>query len=231
MVATRTTSAAELDDYAARGFATVKIAAGDLASDTRRLQVASKALAGRAALAYDAHWAWRNLVDVVPTVQGWRDLGLSFLEDPFAPELIFLAPRLREATGLPLALGEDAVGRWAFDRLLTTVRPDLLRIDATTMGGLSEAVKVCALASTRAIPVIPHVFPEIHVHLAAAFPIVAAVEMTLPEYELEGLFRLFRDWVTIDAGELVAPTTPGLGLELDWASIDRYTVGTTRLTA
>jgi L-alanine-DL-glutamate epimerase-like enolase superfamily enzyme len=221
----------EMDDYARRGFGTVKIAAGELATDTARIRVAAEALGGRSRLAYDAHWAWRTLFDVVPTVRGWADLGLSFLEDPFAPELIFLAPGLKAATGIPLALGEDAVGRWAFDRLIADTNPDVLRIDATTMGGLSEAVKVCALASTRARPVIPHVFPEIHVHLAAAFPIVAAVELTLPEYEIEGLYRLFRDWVVIEDGELVAPTSPGLGYELDWGSVDRYTVDIARVVA
>jgi L-alanine-DL-glutamate epimerase-like enolase superfamily enzyme len=162
-------------------------------------------------------------------VRGWADLGLAFLEDPFAPELSFLAPDLRAATGLPLALGEDAVGRWAFDRLLTVSQPDVLRVDATTTGGLSEAVKICALASMRARPVIPHVFPEIHVHLAAAFPIVAAVELTLPEYEIEGLHQLFRDWVQIEDGQLVAPIEPGLGYALDADAVERYTVETTRL--
>jgi L-alanine-DL-glutamate epimerase-like enolase superfamily enzyme len=223
--------AREMDDYATRGFATVKIAVGDLATDTSRIRVAGEALAGRSRLAYDAHWAWRNLFDVVPTVRGWADLGLSFREDPFAPELVSLAPELKAATGIPLALGEDAVGRWAFDRLMADTNPDVLRIDATTMGGLSEAVKVCALAATRRRPVIPHVFPEIHVHLAAAFPIVSAVELTLPEYEIEGLYRLFRDWVTIEDGELLAPTAPGLGYELDWGSVDQYTVDTTRVVA
>jgi L-alanine-DL-glutamate epimerase-like enolase superfamily enzyme len=214
----------EMDDYARRGFETIKIAAGELATDTARIRVAAEALAGRSRLAYDAHWAWRTLFEVVPTVRGWADLGLAFLEDPFAPELIFLAPGLKAATGIPLALGEDAVGRWAFDRLLADPGPDILRIDATTMGGLSEAAKVCALASARARPVIPHVFPEIHVHLAAAFPTVSAVELTLPEYELEGLYRLFRDWVTIEDGQILAPTAPGLGLTLDWGAVDRYAV-------
>jgi hypothetical protein len=47
------------------------------------------------------------------------------------------------------------------------------------------------MASVHARPVIPHVFPEIHVHLGAAFPSVAAVETTVPEYEIDVLYRLF----------------------------------------
>jgi L-alanine-DL-glutamate epimerase-like enolase superfamily enzyme len=222
--------AREVDDYARRGFSLVKIAAGELAADTERLRVALDALAGRADLAYDAHWAWRDLHRTVPTVARWRDFGLAFLEDPFAPELVRLAPQLRAETGLPLALGEDAVGRWAFQDLFDLITPDVLRIDATTMGGISEAIKVCALASIHARPVLPHVFPEIHVHLGAAFPAVSAVEMTVPDYELELLFRLFRDWVTVEDGNLRAPETAGLGLTLDDAAVARYRVDDRRVT-
>jgi len=223
--------AREVDDYAGRGFALVKIAAGDLDADTPRLRVSRDALAGRSSLAYDAHWAWRSVHDVVPTVRSWGDLGLAFLEDPFAPELVALAAELRSATGIAIALGEDAAGRWAFDQLLETCRPDIVRVDATTMGGLSEAAKVCALASMRARQVIPHVFPEIHVHLGAAFPIVGMVEMTVPEYEIEVLFRLFREWIVVDGGQIVAPSAPGIGVVLDEAAVERYAVGRTRSAA
>lgn len=220
--------AREVDDYVSRGFRSIKISAGVLAGDTVRLEAASEAIAGRASLAYDAHWGWRTLFDVVPTVRSWGALPLSFVEDPFAPELIHLAAEFRSATGMALALGEDAVGRWAFEQLFGICLPDILRIDATTMGGLSEATKVCAMASARARPVIPHVFPEVHVHLAAAFPIVSAVEMTVPEYEIEPLYRLFRDWIAIDGGDIMAPTQPGLGVVLDEAAVARHRVGGTR---
>ena len=216
--------AREVDDYAGRGFSLVKIAAGDLASDTERIRVSLDAIAGRTELAFDAHWAWRDLYGTVPTVARWRDLGLAFLEDPFPPELVRLAPQFRAETGLRLALGEDAVGRWAFQDLFDLIVPDIVRIDATTMGGLSEAIKVCAMASVHARPVIPHVFPEIHVHLGAALSSVAAVELTLPDYEIEVLHRLFQEWITIDDGHVVAPRSPGLGVVLDEDTVTRYRV-------
>ena len=178
-------------------------------------------------MSYDAHWAWRDLFDVLPTVRGWVDLGLDFIEDPFAPELWPLGAELRRSVPIPLALGEDAVGRWAFERLFSSFVPDLVRVDATTVGGLSEAVKVCAMASARGRSVLPHVFPEVHIHLAAALPAVRAVEITMPDYELEALYRLFREWITIEAGEAIPPTAPGLGLELDEKAVAKYSVATT----
>jgi L-alanine-DL-glutamate epimerase-like enolase superfamily enzyme len=222
--------AREVADYVGRGFSIVKISAGELEDDTERLHLSADVVAGRAALAYDAHWAWRGLYEVVPTVRTWASLGLAFIEDPLAPELVARAPELRAATGIPLALGEDAVGRWAFQQLLTACRPDIVRVDATTVGGLSEAVKVCALASVESRPVIPHVFPEVHVHLAAAFPVVLAVEMTVPEYEIDLLFRLFKEWVTIESGVIHAPRRPGLGVSLDDAAVTRYQVASSSST-
>jgi L-alanine-DL-glutamate epimerase-like enolase superfamily enzyme len=222
--------AREVADYVGRGFSIVKISAGELHDDTERLRVSADVVAGRAALAYDAHWAWRGLYEVVPTVRTWASLGLAFIEDPLAPELVARAPELRAATGIPLALGEDAVGRWAFQQLLTACRPDIVRVDATTVGGLSEAVKVCALASVESRPVIPHVFPEVHVHLAAAFPVVMAVEMTVPEYEIDLLYRLFKEWVTIESGVIQAPRRPGLGVSLDDAAVTRYQVASSSST-
>jgi len=212
----------ELADYAARGFGLVKIAAGELREDTPRLIASRRALGPSVDLAYDAHWAWRDLLSVVPTVRSWGDLDIRFIEDPFPAELMELSGRLRDDTGARLALGEDTVGRWAFRELLERYRPDVLRVDATVAGGLSEAARVTALASTLGVPVLPHVFPEVHVHLGAAFGGVLAVEMTDPTYETESLHRLFRRWVNVRDGRMIAPESPGIGVELDPEAVERY---------
>jgi L-alanine-DL-glutamate epimerase-like enolase superfamily enzyme len=90
------------------------------------------------------------------------------------------------------------------------------------MGGISEAVKVCGMASAHGIPVSPHVFPEVHVHLAAAFSGIRAVETTDPAYEVDVLHRLLRHKLIFEAGEVEAPRAPGLGIEIDWPSVERY---------
>jgi L-alanine-DL-glutamate epimerase-like enolase superfamily enzyme len=215
---------AEIADYADKGYRTVKLAAGELAEDTVRLRVARRVLGDDIALAHDVHWAFRDLMSVVPTVRTWEDIDIAFLEDPFPSELIELSVQLREQTGQRLALGEDTVGRWAFRDLLERQKPDLLRLDATVVGGLSEAVRICALAGAHGVPVFPHVFPEVHVHLGAAFPGVAMVEMTDPAYETETLYQLFTEWVEYDSGDLIAPDAPGLGVTLDQEAVERYAV-------
>jgi L-alanine-DL-glutamate epimerase-like enolase superfamily enzyme len=220
----------EVGGYAASGIGLIKIAAGDLADDTERLRVAASAV-GPSQLAYDAHWAWRRLADVVPTVRGWAAFELAFIEDPFPSESPSLAAQLRERTGIALALGEDVTGRYAYRDLLDVARPDHLRLDATTTGGISEALKVCALAATHSIPVLPHIFPELHVHLAAALPIVAAVEFTDPVREIDLFWRLLREPVRPTAGRFAAPTVAGHGVQLDPVAVARFAVSTETTTA
>ena len=96
---------AEIADYAQKGYRTIKIAAGELADDTIRLRAARRVLGPDIALADDIHWAFRDLLSVVPTVRAWQDLGLAFLEDPFPAERIELSVQLREQPGQRPALG------------------------------------------------------------------------------------------------------------------------------
>jgi D-arabinonate dehydratase len=217
--------AREIDGYAADGYPWIKIAAGPLEDDTERLRVSAEAIGGQSLLAYDAHWAWRTLAGVLPTVGRWRDFGLAFIEDPFPSELPRAAAVLRERTGISLALGEDVVGRYAYRDLIAQVPPEYLRVDATTTGGISEAVKICALAAAQGIPVLPHIFPEIHVHLAAGLPVVMAVEATDPRQEIDLMWQLLANPLRPDHGHITAPDRPGLGVELDHAAMTRFAVG------
>lgn len=215
---------AEIDGYAAEGYPWIKIAAGPIEEDTERLRVSSEAIAGRALLAYDAHWAWRTVPSVLPTVQRWGGFNLAFIEDPFPSELWRPAAVLRERSGIPLALGEDVTGRHAYRDLFAQVPPDYLRVDATTAGGLSEALKICAMAAAEATPVLPHIFPEVHVHLAAGLPIVMGVEVTDPRQEIDLFWNLLANPLRPVNGWVEAPETPGLGVTLDERAVERFAV-------
>jgi L-alanine-DL-glutamate epimerase-like enolase superfamily enzyme len=156
---------------------------------------------------------------------------IAFIEDPFPSDSPALAARLRERTGIPLALGEDVTGRFAYRDLIAEAMPEILRLDATSMGGISEAVKVCAMAAAESIPVLPHIFPELHVHLAAALPIVMAVEVTDPVEEIDLLWNVLENPLRAKDGHVTAPTAPGLGVNLDREALKRYTTGVETLKA
>lgn len=216
----------EMADLTNRGFRQLKIAGESLALDTARVQAAREGAGEQADLAFDAHWAWRDITRVAPVVRTWEDFSLAWIEDPCPQEMPGLTERLREHTSIPFAIGEDLVGRWSFAEWMERGLMDVVRLDATCAGGFSEAAKICALAATHGLPVSPHIFPEVHVHLGAAFPHIRAVEITDPPREIDVLYRLFRNGgVTIEDGDVLAPTEPGLGFELDWDAVERYSNG------
>ena len=211
----------EVADYVRRGFRKIKIAAGKFEQDTARIKVAREA-AGDAELMYDAHWGWRDAQAALRVVRRWEDFDLRWIEDPFPSELLKPLARFRQGTRIPLAIGEDLAGRWAFQRVIEGGLADVLRVDAANAGGFTEAIRICALAAVHGLEVSPHVYPEIHVHLTAGLANVPHVEMTDPAQGIEGLHLLMASTLDVRNGEATAPEKPGLGFELDRSAIERY---------
>jgi D-arabinonate dehydratase len=213
--------AKEVADYVSRGFRMIKIAAGPLEGDTERIRVAREA-AGDAQLMYDAHWAWRDPQEALRVVRGWEDFGLVWIEDPFPSEQLRPLARFRAGTCIPLAIGEDISGRWAFHRILEGGLADVVRVDVANAGGFTEAIRICALAAAYGLNVSPHVYPELHVHLSAALANVTHIEMTDPAQGIEGLHLLMKNTLEVRDGEATAPERPGLGFELDPSALKKY---------
>ena len=220
----KTTSdlAEEVAGYAAQGFRMIKIAAASLAEDTARLEASREAAGADAALMYDAHWAWRDVDSVARVVRGWERFDLDWIEDPYPTELNGLIDGLRARTGIRLAVGEDLSGRSEFDDLMARGRADVIRVDVTTAGGFTEVAKICALAATRGVPVSPHIFPELHVHLAAAYSGILALEVTDPGREIDVSFKLLERPLEARSGEISAPSSPGLGIAMDWSAVESF---------
>jgi L-alanine-DL-glutamate epimerase-like enolase superfamily enzyme len=75
------------------------------------------------------------------------------------------------------------------------------------------------MAHAHRVPVCGHVVPEIQLHLLAAIP-----NGHLVEYVPRSA-GILRSMPRLEQGELVAPSGPGLGLAIDEAAVQRYTVG------
>jgi L-alanine-DL-glutamate epimerase-like enolase superfamily enzyme len=91
--------------------------------------------------------------------------------------------------------------------------PDLQRA-----GGISEWLRIAALASASGVLVTPHVFHEIASHLLAAVPDAIWAEH-VPWWHV-----LFKEPVLVTEGTIIPPERPGLGLEFDWDGLERHRV-------
>ena len=128
----------------------------------------------------------------------------------------------KKATGVPLAAGEHLYTRWGVKPFLDAGVLDFLQADPDWTGGITELVKICALAATYGVQVVPHGH-----NLAAAVHVIAAQPPSLCPMA-EFLIRHIPRQQALQAGPLLPedghlplPTGPGLGIVLDDARIEQ----------
>jgi L-alanine-DL-glutamate epimerase-like enolase superfamily enzyme len=224
------TAAAQLArDLVAQGYTALKwfFKYGPAAGSAGMAQNLALARAVRAAvgedveLMFDAWMSW----DVSYATQ----LGLAlaevhprWLEEPVPPDRIASAAELRRRLPFPIATGEHEYTRWGARQLLDAGAADVLQPDIYWAGGISELVKICALASTYDVQVIPHghsVPATAHLLYAQPPQLCPRIEYLLKWNEIHQHF--FRTPLRPVQGIVVPPETPGMGMELDEDKIEQ----------
>ena len=147
---------------------------------------------------------------------------LDFLEEPIRDETPAAYAALRTMTPVPLAIGEEFASKWQFLPYLEQGLTNYARIDVCNVGGLTEALKVAALAESHYVDVMPHnplgaICTAATAHLAAAIPNFAWLEMRRSPTEQGGYYdpEWFPVQPKLDEYRLIVPDAPGLGVEFN----------------
>jgi L-alanine-DL-glutamate epimerase-like enolase superfamily enzyme len=159
-------------------------------------------------------WSVHQAIEIGKRVE---DVHFFWLEDVTVHDDYMGLARVADALITPLAGGECLYGITPFRHMIEAHAVDIIMIDLNRVGGISNWMKVAAMAEAFNLPVVSHLFPEIHVHLVSAIPNGLTVEY------MPWSFRLFEEVPVPVNGELVVPTKPGLGLEFS-RDLDRYIV-------
>ncbi len=168
----------------------------------------------------DAWMSW----DVAYTVQmaaRLEEYMPRWIEEPVLPDKIDQYAEIRRNVRVPISGGEHEYTRWGMKMLFDAGACDVYQPDIYWAGGISEMMKITALASAYDVPIIPHG----HSTPASAHFIAAWPETTCPllEYLVKWneihQFFLATPLKPIN-GVVTLPTTPGLGMELDEVKIE-----------
>ena len=105
---------------------------------------------------FDAWNSW-----TVPYTTRMAELAAEYrpwwFEEPVLADMIPQYAEIRRSvTSTLISGGEHEYTRWGIKALLDAGAVDILQPDVTWAGGLTEMMKICALASSNAIPVVPH---------------------------------------------------------------------------
>ena len=170
------------------------------------------------------------------------ELGAYWFEEPVAPEDHDGYRALREKLATPISGGEGEFTRWGWRHLLEGGCVDIAQPEVCALGGVSEYLKVLALAHTHFVPVVNHVWGSAvaiatNLQLLAAMPpLPGGLFPREPMLEFDTTHNLFRDQLLVEPldiqGQVAAnggyariPAAPGLGVEPDRDFIAQYAVG------
>jgi galactonate dehydratase len=141
-----------------------------------------------------------------------------FVEDPIRAESAQSLRFVREHTAAPLAVGEHYASKWEFRQVIEEELTDYARIDPCIAGGLTEAKKIAGWCETHYIKLAPHnplgpVSTAACLHLNLTCSNFGVQEQPFkPGVILPDVIPVQSEWAE---GYLLAPTRPGLGIELD----------------
>lgn len=216
----------EIALYKSQGFKAIKMKIGlGIEEDCKNVKKVRQLLGDDVELMIDSNHAY-SLKEAVKLAQKLEPYDISWFEEPISPEYYKQYKTLRGKTTIPISGGECEYLRFGFHQLLRNESVDILQPDICSCGGLTEAKRIAALASTYGIDVVPHTWgTSIGIHVALHF--IANLEsmpgrMNVPDFliEYDQTENKLRELLTypkikMKDGYIEVPTTPGLGIEVN----------------
>src|SRR5665213_358804 len=165
----------------------------------------------------DINQRWRpeQAMDIGKRVED-AGVGLFWLEDVTTADDYPGLARISDALSTPVAGGEYVWGIVPFRHMMEARSVDVPMVDLVRVGGITQWLKVAGMAEAFNLPVVSHLIPEVHVHLIGAAPNGLTVEY------MPWLGMMFKEVPVQQNGVLAMPTKPGLGIEFDEATLERY---------
>jgi L-alanine-DL-glutamate epimerase-like enolase superfamily enzyme len=193
----------------ANGIGGIKIKVGqpDPMIDLKRVQAVRDHLGANVPLMVDANQQWDR-----PTAHRFgrvlEQFNLAWIEEPLDAYDAEGHAALAAQLDTPIASGEMLTSVAEHWELIRHDAVDFIQPDAPRVGGITQFLKITALADHTGLRLAPHFAMEIHLHLAAAYAREPWVE------HFEWLEPMFNERLEIKDGRMVVPNRPGLGFSL-----------------
>ena len=138
------------------GYKAVKLRVGDSPKrDLERIRAVRKACGEDLVILTDANIGY-SVEDARQVMPGMDELNVAWLEEPF-PAHDYRSYRLAKGFGrTPLAAGENHYTRFEFNRVIEDGAITILQPDLSKTGGITEALRIAAMASAHKLPIHPH---------------------------------------------------------------------------
>jgi len=222
---------AQLNGYVERGgFRAVKMRVGvadaSFATSVARVRAAREALGPDIALMCDAHGTY-TVAEAKRFCRLVEDCELAWFEEPVAADDRRGLAEVRASTAIPIAVGESEFTRFDFLDIAQRGGADVFQPDLAICGGITEAMRIAAIASAHNLRLAPHLWTgalafAAGLHVTAAAPAGFILEYSLGANPL--LHELSLEKFTVQGGVIEVPERPGLGVTVDESFVQRHAV-------
>ncbi len=193
------------------------LAAEDLAAGIDVVRQIRAAVGEDIEIMIDGHGLW-ELTPATRIVRALEEFRPAWVEDLTLADKPQVLARLRAASSVPVSVSEYLVTRDAYLPVLQEEAADLVMIDPTWAGGITESRKIAVLADSYGLPVTYHDCTGPFT-LMAGLQLAAATPNVMYQESVRAYLRVvYPEMVTqvpqVTAGTFAVPTAPGLGTEL-----------------
>jgi D-galactarolactone cycloisomerase len=207
------------------GYRGIKMKIGfDAAGDIERVRAVREAVGTNFPLMSDANMGY-DLPTAERAGKALAELGVGWLEEPMFFADAASHAKLKAAAKIPIALGENLHTVYDFEQFIARPAVDILQPDVARAGGISEIVRIAALADSHRLPVSLHTWGDgvalaASLHLSAALKNAIVMELDMTHNPLRT--EILSAPLEPKNGLMAPPDAPGLGIEIDPRALERF---------
>jgi len=216
----------EMASYVALGAKAVKMKVGavPIKDDIARIKAVREVIGPDIALLLDANCAYRAY-EAIQFAKRAEEYEPFWFEEAVQPDDYDGFAKIAAQTTIPLATGENEYTKHGFRDLIETKAIAILNPDVRYMGGVTEFMKVAAMAQANGLDIAPHGDQQAHLHLLAAIPNARLLEFYPPEVNAMAV-DIYLHAPRVNAnGTVTVPDVPGAGLDPNDKALAPYRIG------